>query len=92
MPMPDHRRLHSTSQLANGRVQAKRTLPIAGDVAEAARKRARMRHNVETFVATVRISRLRSYDSQRRLAALNAAVPRPFHDASNAALWLESSL
>jgi len=38
MPMPAHRRLHSPSQLANGRVKAK-ALHVSGDVAEAALKR-----------------------------------------------------
>ena len=47
MPIPGPCRLHSTSQLANRRVQARGTLHIAGDVAEAARKRDGIRHNME---------------------------------------------
>ena len=42
MPMPDHGRLHSPPQLANVRVKAKGALRIAGNVAEAARERARI--------------------------------------------------
>src|SRR5687767_4344692 len=67
MPMPDHRRLHSTSQLANVR--------IASGVAEAARKR-----EVDLFQCTKARNPTRQNPTpKKRARRKNAARADPRH-------------
>src|SRR5688500_99263 len=82
MPMPDHRRLHSTSQLTNGRVKAKPAFYVAGDVAEATRKR---RASVAPAVDVAVSERARQAKGALHIAGGVAEHPDALHSTSQLA-------